>query len=65
MEEERHGEEKDIASMSLLSAIQSKEEEPAGGCVHVETEVGGNKLQATGGHGSGQRVHGKRTRRRN
>jgi len=33
--------------MSLLSVIQSKVREQAGGCMYVKTKVGGNKLQAT------------------
>jgi len=47
MEEERHEEEKHIASILLLSSIQSKAGEPASGRMYVKTEVGGKKLQAT------------------
>ena len=47
MDEERQEEEGRIASMSLLSAIQTKVGEQAGGRMYVETEVGGKKLQAT------------------
>jgi len=47
MEEERQDEEGRIASMSLLSAIQTKVGEQLGGRMYVETEVGGKKLQAT------------------
>jgi len=44
MEKERHEEEISITSISLLSAIQSKLEEPVSSCIYVETEVRGKKL---------------------
>jgi len=47
MEEERQEEEGKIASMSLLSAIQTKVGEQLIGRMYVETEVGGKKLQTT------------------
>jgi len=46
MEEERQEEEGKIASMSLLSAIQTKVEQ-TGGRMYIETEVEGKKLEAT------------------
>jgi len=58
MKDERHEEEKRIAPMSLLSAIQSEMGERVGGRMYVETEVGGNKLRWTQ---RGRRVHDKRT----
>ena len=45
MEKERQEEETSIAS--LLSVIQSKAGEQAGGRIYVETKVGGKKLPAT------------------
>jgi len=47
MEEERQEEEGRIASMSLLSVIQTKVGQQPSGRMHVETEVGGMKLQPT------------------
>jgi len=47
MEEERHEKETNIASTSLLSAIQSKLGEQADDCMYVETKFSGKKLQAT------------------
>jgi len=46
MEEERQEEEGKIASISPLSAIQTKVDEQSGGHMYVEIEVGGKKLQA-------------------
>jgi len=47
MEEERQEEEGNIASMSLLSAIQTKVGEQTGRRMYVETKVEGKKLEAT------------------
>jgi len=46
MEKERREEETSTASISFLSAIQSKVGEQAGSRMYVQTEVGGKKLQA-------------------
>ena len=46
MKEERYEEETSIASILLLSAIQSKVGKEVGGCMYVKTEVRGKKLQA-------------------
>ena len=46
MEEERQEEEGGIASMSLLSAIQTKMGKKLGGHMYVEIEVEGKKFQA-------------------
>ena len=47
MEEERQEDEGKIASMSLLSAIQTKVGEQTYGLMYVETEVEGKKLEVT------------------
>jgi len=47
MEQEGQEEERRIASMSLISAIQTKMMEHYSGCIYVETEVRGKNLQAT------------------
>jgi len=47
MEEERQEEEGKMASMLLLSGIQTKVGEQTDGCMYVETEVKGKKLEAT------------------
>lgn len=46
MEEERRDEEKKIASMQLLNAIQAKVEEQPRGRMFVETEIGGKTFKA-------------------
>ena len=57
-EEERQEEEGRIASMSLLSAIQTKVGEQLGGRMYVETEVKREETPSYGGHGSGHCIHG-------
>jgi len=46
MEEEKQEEKGKIASMSLLSSIQTKVREQLGGRMYVETKVRGKKIQA-------------------
>lgn len=48
MEEETQEEEKEIASTTLLSAIQTKVGEQSSGRMYVEIEVRGKKIQDTG-----------------
>ena len=64
MEEDRQEEEKKIALMTLLCAICTRVGEQHSGCIYVETEVAGKKVQATVNTGADTVYMAKRACRR-